>query len=213
MVTANGFTCLIFSLALPGSQGFPFPAGSELQETLLPTLSRLSAAGQANAFIPLNSRAMTPRRFRDVNPLSLTSFPALFPELSHDTLINLSPEARSIFNPPGSQSASPGTICCHHQPPRGMPVLVVTTKTSPTPCQSSSLPSTAPPQGVLVVGTLGTSSNTPHHPRFTAFCRNCPSMGFLVLQEGRREGHPHPHVPEEPTSATCLNQKGFLGSD
>lgn len=209
MVTANGFTCLIFSLALPGSQGFPFPAGSELQETLLPTLSRLSAAGQANAFIPLNSRAMTPRRFRDVNPLSLTSFPALFPELSHDTLINLSPEARSIFNPPGSQSASPGTVCCHHQPPRGTPVLVVTTKTSPTPCQGSSLPSTAPRQGVLVVGTLGTSSNTPHHPNLLLSAEIVPAwVSLSCRREGGKDIHTHMYQKSQPLQRASI-KKGF----
>lgn len=68
------------SSALPASRAFPFSANSVLQETLLPTLSRLPAPAQTNTFIMLNSRAITLRSFRDMNPLSLISSPAPFPE-------------------------------------------------------------------------------------------------------------------------------------
>lgn len=90
--------------ALPGSQGFPFPADLVLQETLLPTLSALPAPAQTNTFITPNSRAVPPRSFRDVNPLPLTSSPAPFPEL---LCIHHPQRAVSPVSPPRGDSPAP----------------------------------------------------------------------------------------------------------
>lgn len=141
-----------------------------LQETLLPTLSRLSATVQANAFITPNSRAVTPRSFRDMNPLSLTSSPALFPELGHHAFITRGTE--HLHSPPHPPGSSPGTICCDHRTHRGALVHAVTPKTPPVPTARAHVCPVQPcGRGSRVAGTLGTTSTHSRTPNSPFPCR------------------------------------------